>query len=238
MKKEDIDEEEMGTGKIAVVFDVLLATSTITAALNYGAKNVIPVLNEAEARKVAEQLHNKDCVLVGEYEGKTIEGFLDPNPLGLENKIENKTVILSTTNGTVAIQKSKRAGKVYACSLLNGQAVAESVIRTQKDETIILVCSGSSGQFCLEDFFGTGYFLDCLSKLAPLELTDSAKAALLFYQSFKDQSTSTLLSSRVGVMLEKYGFKEEVEFVSQCSIFSVVPVLQETAMIKEMTQAW
>jgi 2-phosphosulfolactate phosphatase len=238
MKKEDIDEEEMGTGKIAVVFDVLLATSTITAALNYGAKKVIPVLNEAAARKVAEQLHNQDCVLVGEYEGKTIEGFLDPNPLGLKNKIENKTVILSTTNGTVAIQKSKQAEKVYACSLLNGQAVAEKVIQTQKDETIILVCSGSSGQFCLEDFFGTGYFLDCLSKLASLELTDSAKAALMFYQSFQDQSTSTLLSSRVGVMLEKYGFKEEVEFVSQFSIYSVVPVLQETAMIKEVTQPW
>lgn len=236
MKKEDINELEMKNDKVAVVFDVLLATSTITAALQYGAKEVIPVLNEEEARKTASVLPHNEYVLVGEYEGKTIEGFLDPNPLGLKDKIKDKTVILSTTNGTVAIQKSKQAKKVYACSLLNGTAVAERVVESHNNETIILVCSGSSGQFCLEDLYGTGYFLHCLSKIAPLELTDSAKAAFMFYDSYKEESIATLLHSRVGVMLENYGFKEEVEFVAQTGVFSVVPILKGHAMIREMIE--
>jgi 2-phosphosulfolactate phosphatase len=236
MKKEDIDEQEMSTGKIAVVFDVLLATSTITAALHFGAKEVIPVLNGEAARRVGDDLVDGEYVLVGEYEGKTIEGFLDPNPLGLKDKIRDKTVILSTTNGTVAIQKSKRAEKVFACSLLNGQAVAENVLGVRKDETIVIVCSGSSGQFCLEDFFGAGYFLECLSTLKPLDLTDSAKAALMFYRSYKNQSISTLTDTRVGQMLEKYGYNQEIEFVSQYGIFPVVPVLQGNVIKKEMSK--
>jgi 2-phosphosulfolactate phosphatase len=238
MKKEDIDEQEMSAGKIAVVFDVLLATSTITAALQFGAKEVIPVLDGEAARRVGKELIDGEYVLVGEYEGKTIEGFLDPNPLGLKDKIKDKTVVLSTTNGTVAIQKSKNAQKVYACSLLNGKAVAENVIETRTTETIVIVCSGSSGQFCLEDFFGAGYFLECLSKLQPLDLTDSARAALMFYRSYKDQSVSTLTNTRVGQMLEKHGYSEELEFVSQYGVFSVVPVLHGFSIKKEMTKTW
>ncbi|WP_456275717.1 2-phosphosulfolactate phosphatase [Bacillus sp. AK128] len=238
LKKEDINEQEMSDQKIAVVFDVLLATSTITAAIQFGAKEVIPVLNEEAARFVASSLPESEYVLVGEYEGKTIEGFLDPNPLGLKNKIKDKTVVLSTTNGTVAIQKSKNAAKVFACSLLNGEAVAKSVLSVKKDETIIIVCSGSSGQFCLEDFFGAGYFLDCLAKRTTLDLTDSARAALMFYKGYEDQSVSTLTNTRVGKMLEKYGYDEELEFVSQYGIFPVVPVLQGNSMKKEMTETW
>lgn len=238
LKKEDINEQEMSNGKIAVVFDVLLATSTITTALQFGAKEVIPVLNGGDARKAGEGLEKDEFVLVGEYEGKTIEGFLDPNPLALRDHIKGKTVILSTTNGTVAIQKSKNANHVYACSLLNGQAVAEHVLQVRKDETIVIVCSGSSGQFCLEDFFGAGYFLDCLIKLNELDLTDAARAALMFYKSYQNHSIQTLTDTRVGQMLEKYGYHEEIEFVSQFGVFSVLPILQGDSLKKELTKRW
>ncbi|WP_246943986.1 2-phosphosulfolactate phosphatase [Bacillus pinisoli] len=238
LKKEDIDEQEMSSGKIAVVFDVLLATSTITAALQFGAKEVIPVLNGEDARRFGAGLSNQEHVLVGEYEGKTIEGFLDPNPLALKEQINGKTVILSTTNGTVAINKSRKAKHVYACSLLNGEAVAEHVLKTRQEETIVVVCSGSSGQFCLEDFFGAGYFLDCLSKNHSLDLTDSAKAALLFFRSYQDHAITTLTDTRVGQMLERVGYSEEIDFVSQCGIFPVVPVLQGNSLKKEMTKTW
>lgn len=232
LKKEEIDETEMGQGKIAVVFDILLATSTITVALHNCAKEVIPVVNSEVAIEVSKQYKKGEFILVGEYEGKAIEGFLDPSPLRLLKEFKDKTVILSTTNGTVAIQNSKLASKVYACSLLNGQRVAEAVSKDHNDETIILICSGSSGHFSLEDFYGAGYFLNCLEKLTNLELTDSSKAALLFFKSYCNQSIRTLMTSKVGEMLESYGYKEEVEFVSQMDIISVVPVLRGNAMIR------
>ncbi|MBM6617545.1 2-phosphosulfolactate phosphatase [Bacillus suaedaesalsae] len=54
MKKEEINEEVLVNGKICFVIDVLLATSTITAALHFGAKAVIPVIDEKSASKEAE----------------------------------------------------------------------------------------------------------------------------------------------------------------------------------------
>lgn len=222
MKKEEIDGEKI-SDKVAVIFDVLLATSTITTALHYGAAAVIPVLNGEEARKVAGDYPNEETLLVGEYEGKTIEGFLDPNPTALKEIVDGKTMILSTTNGTVAIKKSSEAKKIYICTLLNGEAVASQIAAEHQGETIVVVCSGSSNQFCLEDFYGAGHFIDSLVKRITLDLTDSARAALLFYQSHRETGEDLLSLSRVGQMLTSYGFSEEVSFISQKDRFSIVP---------------
>lgn len=82
-RKEEIDGAKM-KDKIAVVFDVLLATSTIATVLEHGARSVIPVLDGEQARSLAAEMNKDDCMLVGEYEGRTIDGFLDPNPSALK----------------------------------------------------------------------------------------------------------------------------------------------------------
>lgn len=228
LKKEDIDSQKIKeNGKIAVVFDVLLATSTITAGLNHGATEVIPVLDGKHAIKKAEGRHPESYILVGEYEGKTIDGFLDPTPLKLQESIQGKTMILSTTNGTVAINKCSGAKKVYICSLLNGHAVASAIGHHHKSETVIVVCSGSSGEFCMEDFFGAGYFIDSLLNVSAedWELTDSALAALYFYRNSSDKGEEILFASRVGRMLKKYGFEDEIEYVARRGIIQIVPYL-------------
>jgi 2-phosphosulfolactate phosphatase len=234
MKKEDVDAELI-KDKIAIVFDVLLATSTIAVCLHSGAKEVIPVLNENEARQEAIKHKKEDILLVGEYEGRTIEGFLDPNPLGLREKVAGKSVILSTTNGTVAIRKASEAKKIYTASLLNGLAVAEQVNVEHSQETIIIICSGSSNTFCLEDLFGAGYFLHCLLQETQEEwdLTDAAQAALHFYQGNSENNESLLLESRVGQMISKAGFAQEVHHVAQRGVLATVPCLKGNKLISE-----
>src|SRR6478752_738165 len=113
LKKEELLAKKL-EGKTVVIFDVLLATSTIAAALQQGAIEVIPVKNEEEALKKAETYKPDEIALVGEYRGKTIEGFFDPNPSTLKEHVQNKAVILSTTNGTVAIHNAEKAKHVYA----------------------------------------------------------------------------------------------------------------------------
>lgn len=81
LRKEDIDEVALGNGKVAVVFDILLATSAITAALSFGAVSVIPARSAQEAKAQANLLANGNYELVGEYEGNTIDGFYPPFPL-------------------------------------------------------------------------------------------------------------------------------------------------------------
>ncbi|MGG4490695.1 2-phosphosulfolactate phosphatase [Metabacillus idriensis] len=223
-RKEEIDEVKM-ENKIAVVFDVLLATSTIAAVIHHGAVSVIPVLNEDQARKCAAGISNDEYILVGEYEGRTIEGFLDPNPSALKDTACGKKVILSTTNGTVAVHKSSPAKKVYACSLLNSRAVADALLAAHEDETIIIVCSGSSGEFSLEDFYGAGYLIHQLTAQDGWNLSDSALTAKLFYEGSIHEPAMILGQSRVGKMLEEYGFREEITFISNRDCFSAVPVL-------------
>lgn len=228
LKKEDIDREKMSDNKIAVVFDVLLATSTIVTALEFGAKEVIPVLDRTAAKEEARGMEEGSFVLVGEYQGKTIDGFLSPNPFALKEKIVGKTIILSTTNGTVALKNSSEASSVYAASLLNSRAVVNHILKEYKEGTIILVCSGSSNEFNLEDFFGAGCFINSLLKQyhGEIDLTDSALAACRFYQSNERIGADLLKASRVGQMLLRSGFEREIEFVSQESVFTVIPMLK------------
>lgn len=227
LKKEEIDRQKMSENKIAVVFDILFATSTVTAALEFGAKEVIPVLNRAEAKNEAKGRDEGSYVLVGEFLGKTIGGFLSPNPLKLKEEINGKTVILSTTNGTVALRNSSGAKSVYASSILNSRAVAHHIIKDYKGETIIVVCSGSSNEFNVEDFFGAGYFIDCLIKQygGKPHMTDPAFTAHQFYITNKENAADILTRSRVGQMLLMAGFEKEIEFILQESFFNVIPFL-------------
>jgi acetyl esterase len=237
LKKEDIDKQKMADNKIAAVFDVLLATSTITSALEFGAKEVIPVLDGKEAEKEAKGSKKEHFVLVGEYQGKTIDGFLSPNPLELREKIKGKSVILSTTNGTVALKNSAEAKAVYAVSLMNCKAVANHILKDYRGETIVVVCSGSSNEFNVEDFHGAGCFIDCLIKEYDKEfiLTDSAYAAHSFYHAHNQNSDDILKDSRVGRMLSKHGFDQEIEFVAQQNIFTTVPMLMDRKRIIDVS---
>lgn len=234
LKKEEIDTVQMSDDKIAVVFDVLLATSTIISCLQFGAKEVIPVMNGEEAILMAKDYKTEDVALVGEYDGITIDGFLSPAPSRLEEHVKNKTVLLSTTNGTVAIRQSAPAKEVYIASLLNGEAVSKQIIKTYDNETIIVVCSGSSNQFCLEDFYGAGYFIEQLVKeygLNNIELTDSALASKIFYQNLSHEAYNVLSESRVGQMLHSHDLQQDLAFVSKQGELSIIPILLEKKII-------
>ncbi|ARF14949.1 2-phosphosulfolactate phosphatase [Sporosarcina ureae] len=227
-KKEELNEAKLDATKTVVVFDVLLATSTISACLSFGARTVIPVADEEEAREVAENLPTEEYCMAGEWNGLPIEGFTYPLPLALQGKVAGKTLILRTTNGTVAIRKAAAARKVWIASLLNSPAVAKKVFDEYEDETILLTCAGSANQFCLEDFYGAGYFLSELIQLAgenAVQLTDSALGAKLFYDSRKDQNETLLAQTQVGRAMLEMDVGEDLHFVSQKGQLEVAPYL-------------
>jgi 2-phosphosulfolactate phosphatase len=227
LKKEELEQERLDQNKIVVVFDILLATSTITTLLAHGAKEVIPVLDFEEAISEAENRNSQEILKVGEYRGKIIEGFLYPYPHMLKSKVKGKTIILSTTNGTVAIKKASRAKKVYASSLLNAKAVAGKILETYKDETILLVCAGSFGRFNVEDFYGAGYFIECLCQLKNhWDLTDAAFTAYLIYKNSMEHSSELLKKSKVGRMMVEHGYEKEIDFITQKNVYDVVPFLK------------
>ncbi|WCK54401.1 2-phosphosulfolactate phosphatase [Aneurinibacillus sp. Ricciae_BoGa-3] len=233
LRKEDIDEVKIQC-TTAVVLDILLATSTITSGLFFGAKEFIPVLDGEEGLRKSAELKDGENLLVGEYAGITLDGFLSPNPAALQPAVGGKGVILSTTNGTVAIRKCASAQEVYIASLLNAEAVARHINSQHGEDTLVIVCSGSSSLFSLEDFYGAGYLLHCIQEQAGSgvwDLTDAAQAALGYYTAYQEQAGSILLASRVGQMIANMGYEEEVRFAARKSVMDIVPYLDGERVI-------
>src|SRR5206468_5631684 len=127
LKKEELDRERL-PGKTIVVLDVLFATSTLVAALGHGAAEVIPTMDGDAALRIAAGRAPGTYVLAGELDADTLPGFVQPTPLALLREgVHGRTVIQSTTNGTVALHNAMPAAHVYAAALLNGRAVVRHV---------------------------------------------------------------------------------------------------------------
>ncbi|HEX4984532.1 MAG TPA: 2-phosphosulfolactate phosphatase [Burkholderiales bacterium] len=225
-RKEDLDHEKL-EGKVAVVLDVLFATSTIITALASGATEVIPTLDEAGARAEAQKHAPGSYLLAGELYAETLPGFASPTPLALlEEEIAGRKLIYSTTNGTVALRQSARADHVYAGALLNGEAVVERVLQRHPGKTVLIVCSGSMGMVNLEDLYGAGYFVDLLSRELD-EGSDFSDAALAARSLFRgEDAADCLLRARVGRMMAERNLVHEVRFAARLSAMKVVPVLE------------
>jgi len=230
-RKEDLDGYRL-SGKVVIVLDILFATSTIVNALAHGATDVIPTLDEQAARAKLKQLPPDSYVASGELYAETIEGFASPTPLALvEHGVEGRTLVYSTTNGTVALQKSSPAAHVYAGAMLNAQSVVEHVLAEHAGETVIIVCSGSAGSVNLEDMVGAGYYVDLFTKALAGEedFSDAALAALHLFRSV--DPFQALLNSRVGRMMQERDLVHEVEFASRRSEIRLVPRLVDGRLV-------
>jgi 2-phosphosulfolactate phosphatase len=220
-KKEELDSVRL-PGKVVVVLDIIFATTTMVAALAHGAKEIVPVLDEKAARACAGDYPG--CILSGELYAETLPGFAHPAPLALiKHGVAGKSVIYSTTNGTVAMTQASGAARVYCGALLNARHLVEHVVATHPKETVLIVCSGSGDNFNFEDFYGAGYFVECLLPHVN-DLSDAARAALAVYRHAK--APEALLDCRVGRMMAARGLAHEVEFACRRDAFAVVPALE------------
>jgi 2-phosphosulfolactate phosphatase len=226
-KKEELDGLRL-PGKVVVVLDILFATSTMIAALASGAREVVPVLDEAAARAEGARCPEGSFVLTGELYAKTLPGFAHPMPLALvAHGVRNKIVVHSTTNGTVAMMKASGAARIYCGALLNARRLAEHIVARHPGETVLLACAGSGNNFNFEDFHGAGYFVERFADLlgAGADLSDAAKAARTVYQNAR--LPDALLDCRLGRMMASRGLAHEVEFASRLDALPVVPALEQ-----------
>ena len=230
-KKEDLDTVRV-PGKVAIVLDVLFATSTVVTAMAHGAPSVTPALDEAAARAASARLAPGSFVLAGELYAETLPGFAPPTPLALvDHGIAGKHVVYSTTNGTVALREAAGAADVYAAALLNGRAVVDHVLERHPDRTILSVCSGSMGNFNLEDCYGAGYLVELLAERLGegADFSDAARVARALYRS--GDPVPTLENCRVGRMMLARGLAHEIAYAAQRSKHDVVPRLDHGRLV-------
>ena len=172
-------------GGVAVVIDVLRASTTMITALAHGAAGIVPVADVDEARRLAGELGPR-VVLGGERGGLRISGFdLGNSPREYTaERVAGQTVVITTTNGTAALHASRDAAEIVVGAIVNRRAVAEAVRRLAGDQGVVhLVCAGTDGVVSAEDVLAAGAILDAAAADGRDDvLDDAAREALAFFQ--------------------------------------------------------
>jgi 2-phosphosulfolactate phosphatase len=219
---ENIDLSET----IAVVFDVLRATSTMITGLEHGVERFLPVETVEAAR--ALKIQDPSLLLAGERGGLPLEGFdLGNSPADFKD-IRGKRVVLTTTNGTVALHRVRRAKRVYVGALLNLDSLAQ-VLDSEGATGVLIVCSGTGEDFALEDAIAAGGLVDRLSHNS---LSDAAVLVKSLYREASSDLLSYLRQSRNGRALVGIGKAKDVEECARLSFSQTVGVMQDDAVVK------
>ncbi|SDH89208.1 2-phosphosulfolactate phosphatase [Alteribacillus bidgolensis] len=167
----------------------------------------------------------KRPLLVGEKKGLPLEGFQPPSPPVLKKEARGKHIILSTTNGTVALRRAEAAERTYASSLLNNYCTAKELLKKQNQD-ITIICAGSGGQFCLEDYYGAGHLISHLTRLdESIELSDAAIGAWKLFEGNQD-TVGILQDTAVGKMLKRFGYEKDIIYAANKDIYPVLPIMQ------------
>ena len=213
---------------LIIVVEVLRCSSSIVNAFANGVKAVIPreTLNEAFALR--EQ--HSDYLLAGERRGRKPRGFNFGNsPLDfVQEAVEGRTVIMTTTSGTRALVGCRRAEHVLVGAFLNAEAVAKKAaeIAQRKKVNVSFVLAGERGLFSLEDFLCAGAIVSKFL-VAGCDLSDTALAAVLGFEWVKDALFEYVGKSRHARHLAELGFERDIEFSCRLDHFGVVPVYRD-----------
>ena len=198
--------------QVAVVVDVLRASSTIVAALKAGCRRVLCTASVERARR----LRAPGRLLAGERGCRRIDDFDRGNSPRALDFVPADELVLCTTNGTPAILAAvSLADEVLIGSLLNLSALIEA-IPAGKDVTV--VCAGTDGCFALEDAYVAGRIVQRLGAAR----TDAALAAEQLARAYADP-TEPLARSANGAVLRATQQAADIAFCARESTAAVVP---------------
>ena len=222
--------EKALAGSLPVVVDVLRATSVMVTAFEYGIKEIIPVLTPEEAFGIKEKM-GSGVLLGGERYAEKIPGFdLDNSPFSyMKGELKDKTLIITTTNGTSAIKAAGSADDVLIASFLNAPAL---VNRVKEVERLTVVCSGTDGEYTIEDGLCAGYIIDELKQVTDVSLTDFAHTVHAFYLRSKPDIIKAASVAKHFKVLEQKGFKNDLEYCFKTGISEIVPFYRNGKIIK------
>jgi 2-phosphosulfolactate phosphatase len=219
-------------GGIAVVIDVLRASTTMITALAHGAAGVVPVAGVDEARRLAAEA-GPAALLGGERGGVRIPGFdLGNSPLDyVAGRVAGRRIVITTTNGTAALAAARGAREILIGAIVNRAAVAAAIRGlTGPGESVHLVCAGTDGCVSAEDVLAAGAILDAAGADAAGDTLDaSARDALAAFRRVAaggDVAASLVAKFRKspgGVHLVALGMEADLPAAAAVDTLRIVP---------------
>ncbi len=211
-----IHQHELG-GKIAVVVDIFRATSCIVAGLHYGVNSVTPVGSVEACLSLGKQ----GFVTAGERGGQKIEEFdIGNSPFDYQNPdFIGRDVAITTTNGTMAIERSRNADEIVIGSFLNLSPTA-GYLKSQ-NKSVVIHCAGWKGTPNIEDTLFAGAMIDRLG----LDLSgDSSRMSLDLFKHHEEDLLSIAKVSGHARRLAGFGITKDIEYCMNVDEFKDVVV--------------
>lgn len=211
---------------IVVVADVFRATSCMVTAFAYGVNSIIPVATIEECQLYQE----RGYLAAAERNARKVDGFeLDNSPFTyMDERIRGANVAMTTTNGTLAITKSRSAVKVLVGSFLNLEAIVQFLKSERYD--VMVLCAGWKGRVNMEDTLFAGALVERLKDSYAMA-EDSAVMAWRLYCQGKDNLPSYLSNSSHIRRLQRLGIQKDITYCLQHDLYDVVPVLRGNALV-------
>lgn len=216
--------------ELAVVIDVLRATSVMAMALQAGARKIITCREIEQARGVAAERSPRP-LLCGERGCQPIDGFdLGNSPAEYTpDQVGGRELILTTTNGTRAIDSVSQTRRVIAASFLN---LSAALFEISKADRVHLVCAGTDGVVTAEDVLLAGAILSlCETRFGAVSLDDTSILARQMWRSWfpsadtpsARQLGARLRETRGGRNLIRVGYQSDLERCAEIDVVTAVP---------------
>lgn len=195
------------SGKLVVVVDIFRATSTMVAALAHGVTEILPFADLESCR--AMKAHG--YLIAGERDGRRAPGFeLGNSPVAfLEGNYAGRKLAMTTTNGTIAIEKSKGAAEILIGAFPNLQATASYIQSRNLD--VLIHCAGWKGRFNLEDSLYAGALVQALCGSHANQEDGSLAMGSLFAQEGNNLA-SYLAQASHAKRLQNHGIEGDIDF--------------------------
>ncbi len=213
-------------GKIVVIVDILRATSSMVTGFAHSVEKIIPVT----AVDKCLQLKAEGCIAAGERNGQIVEGMdMGNSPFSyMAETLKGKTVAMTTTNGTLAIEKAREATQILIGAFLNIQHLADHLKQSKQD--ILIFCAGWKGRVNMEDSLFAGNLIQLLTATHSIE-DDSAHLALSMYQQAQGDIATYLAPCAHAQRLAKMNIQKDIDFCFQKDKYQVIPHFKEGKLV-------
>lgn len=214
---------------VVVIIDVFRATSTIATALDNGATKIIPI--DSVEKCINYKTIIPECITAGERDGKVAPGLEHGNsPFEYDPAfIKDKTLVLTTTNGTKLLHMVAEADTIITGAFLNIDAVCQFLI--QKGKKVLLACAAWKDRVNMEDSLFAGAVVNQVKDYFEIKC-DSANMTASFHSQALQYPTllDALKESNHYARLMGFGLEKDLAYCTTPNLHPVVPIYDGEAL--------
>jgi len=219
---------EENKDSIIVIIDILRASSAICTAFANGVSSIIPVADVPEAREYKK----KGFLVAAERDGYVLD-FADfgNSPFNFtKEKVNGKTIVYSTTNGTGIINIASSSYLIVIGSFLNLGSLAKWLILQERD--VLLFCAGWKNRFNIEDTVCAGALAEKLMESGLYStICDSAIAAMDLWSLAKSDLHGYIDKAAQRTRLRDKNLDDCIEFCLTFDFTDKIPVIKNGILV-------